>query len=118
MPASGGAGRQPRLIQHRVYPDRETGNVLLDRQIKALARDLSERGDPEYHARDLVDRMALALQSSLLIRHAPSFVADAFCASRLAPAVAHNYGALPKGADVAAIMARAAAHDDTSAARA
>ena len=35
-------------------------------------------------ARRLVESMALVLQGSLLVRHAPADVADAFCASRLA----------------------------------
>ena len=45
--------------------------------------------------------MALALQASLLIRHAPTAVADAFCASRLEPRTAMNYGNLPSGTDAA-----------------
>ena len=55
----------------------------------------------------LEERMALALQASLLVRSAPAFVADAFCASRLAPQGSFNYGALPRGVDVAAIIERA-----------
>ena len=51
--------------------------------------------------------MALALQASLLVRSAPGFVADAFCASRLAPEGSFNYGALPRGVDVQAIVERA-----------
>ena len=58
-------------------------------------------------ARDLVDRMALVMQASLLVRHAPAFVADAFCASRLAGTGQHNFGALDRRADCAAIIARA-----------
>jgi putative acyl-CoA dehydrogenase len=37
----------------------------------------------------------------------PGFVADAFCASRLAPEGSFNYGALPRGVDVQAIIERA-----------
>jgi putative acyl-CoA dehydrogenase len=55
----------------------------------------------------VVERMALALQASLLLRSAPGFVADAFCASRLAPEGSFNYGALPRGVDVQAIVERA-----------
>ena len=63
--------------------------------------------DFEYRARQVVDRMALALQASLLVRHAPGFVSDAFCASRLAAVGQHNLGTLPRGVDTAAILARA-----------
>jgi len=51
--------------------------------------------------------MAVALQASLLIRYAPSFVSDAFCQSRLQQTGHHNYGTLPRGVDCAAILARA-----------
>ena len=81
--------------------------ALLDQHIAALAADLKDLRDFEYRARDVVDRMALALQASLLVRHAPGFVSDAFCQSRLGQVGQHNYGSLPRGVDVGAIIARA-----------
>ena len=83
------------------------GDAALDRFTASLAHDLRDQRDLEYRSRDLVDRMALALQASLLVRHAPNFVADAFCQSRLEQAGRHNYGTLPRGVDCAAIIARA-----------
>ncbi|MCW2503020.1 MAG: acyl-CoA dehydrogenase [Actinomycetia bacterium] len=62
----------------------------------------------EGQARRIVERMALVLQGSLLVRHAPAAVADAFCASRLAGDWGHAFGTLPSGVDTAAIVARAA----------
>ena len=56
--------------------------------------------------RRLVEAMALALQASLLVRHAPTAVSDAFVTSRLGPDRAHEYGALPSGSDVAAVLER------------
>ena len=50
--------------------------------------------------------MALLLQASLLVRHAPPAVADAFCATRLAGDWGHSYGTLPAGADIDGIVAR------------
>ena len=50
--------------------------------------------------------MALCLQGSLLVRHAPAAVADAFCAARLAGDAGLNYGTLPAGVGAAAIVAR------------
>lgn len=82
-------------------------DAALDRYVSALRDEFSDHGDLEYRARDVTDRMALALQASLLVQHAPSFVADAFCASRLAPAGQHQYGALPRGADCASLIERA-----------
>jgi putative acyl-CoA dehydrogenase len=60
----------------------------------------------EPRARRVVERMALCLQGSLLVRHAPAAVADAFCAARLAGDAGLSYGTLPSGVDGAAIVAR------------
>lgn len=80
---------------------------VLDRFVASLATDLKDLQELEYRARDVVDRMALALQAALLVRHGPAFVGDAFCHSRLAQLGHHNYGTLPRGVDSAAIIARA-----------
>jgi putative acyl-CoA dehydrogenase len=60
----------------------------------------------EPRARRVVERMALCLQGSLLVRHAPAAVADAFCAARLAGDAGLSYGTLPAGVDAATIVAR------------
>jgi putative acyl-CoA dehydrogenase len=82
-------------------------NTLLDQHVRNLGKEFADPTDLQYRARHVVERMALALQASLLVRGAPAFVADAFCASRLAPEGSFNYGALPRGVDVQAIIDRA-----------
>jgi putative acyl-CoA dehydrogenase len=57
----------------------------------------------------VVERLALALQASLLLRHAPAAVADGFRAARLGGG-GLAYGALPAGIDVAAIVERNRPH--------
>ncbi|MGJ5892757.1 DNA alkylation response protein [Streptomyces sp. V2] len=61
----------------------------------------------ESQARRVVEAMALTLQASLLVRHAPAAVADAFCASRFDGDRGHSFGTLPDSADLAAILDRA-----------
>ena len=61
----------------------------------------------EANARRTVERMALVLQASLLLRHAPAAVSDAFCASRLGGDWGATFGTLSPGADHGAIVARA-----------
>ncbi len=61
----------------------------------------------QFEARRLVEELALSLQASLLVRHAPPAVADAFCATRLAGAGGRVYGTLPAGVDARAIVDRA-----------
>ncbi|MFF5287948.1 acyl-CoA dehydrogenase family protein [Paractinoplanes globisporus] len=65
-------------------------------------------GDDEGQARRIAERMAVILQASLLVRHSPAEVADAFCATRLAGDWGHTFGTLPPGVDTAAIIERAA----------
>ena len=63
----------------------------------------------QWSARRAIEDLALAFQASLLVRHAPPAVADAFCAGRLGAARGRAYGTLPAGIDGAAIVARALA---------
>ena len=70
----------------------------LDRWIVALKQDLSDPHEAETRARDLVERMAVALQASLLVRHGDPAVAELFCASRLAGEGGLSFGTLkPSG---------------------
>jgi putative acyl-CoA dehydrogenase len=71
-----------------------------------LQKDLGEAD--EVTARRLVERLALVLQASLLVRHAPSAVSDAFCRSRLEGDWGVAFGTLPRGLDLRAIIDRAA----------
>jgi len=82
-------------------------NRALDVHFAALKDDMRDLGDFESQARDLCDRLALALQASVMVRSAPAANADAFCAARLEGRGARNWGALPKGLDLAAIVKRA-----------
>jgi putative acyl-CoA dehydrogenase len=83
------------------------GNRLLDAAIAAVADQLAAGLPEEGQARAFVGLAARALQGSLLVRFAPPAVADAFCASRLAPRFSGGYGDLPPGVDTAAIVERA-----------
>ena len=85
---------------------------MLDHWVDALRKECDDTTDIEYRARDVVDRMALAIQAALLLQHAPTHIADGFCASRLNAGGRHNYGTLPRGVDCAAIIARATPRTD------
>src|SRR3954453_12097127 len=79
----------------------------LDQFGRRLRDDLAS--DPEtlqYRARGLVERMALALQGSLLVRYGDPAVADAFCASRLQGDYGPAFGTLPAGTDFRRIIER------------
>src|SRR5699024_6559252 len=57
-------------------------------------------------ARRLAEDLALALQGALLLRHAPSTVAEACIGARLGADRGHLYGVLPRGSELAASLAR------------
>lgn len=84
-----------------------SGDRRYDNFVDALKNDLADANQLEYRARNLADRMAMALQGSLLLQHSPSYVADAFCAGRLDGHSGLNYGNLPAGVDCAALINRA-----------
>ena len=102
-------GREPRAVE--AFLDELSLAVGVDpRYDDALAVLHKQFGDLEelqYRARHIVERMALLLQGSLLIRHGDHAVADAFVAARLAGDAGIAYGTLPTGLDTAAILARA-----------
>jgi putative acyl-CoA dehydrogenase len=86
-----GAGAEPRL----------------DAYVSSLREDIP--GDVETlqtRARQIVERMALALQASLLVRYGDPAVADAFCASRLGGDWGYAFGTLPAGTDFSSIIER------------
>lgn len=76
-------------------------------QWKSLATDHAA-------ARRLVERLALALQGSLVVRFSPPAVADAFCASRLALDGGRAFGTLPSGVDCDVIVERAWAKEGSA----
>jgi putative acyl-CoA dehydrogenase len=79
-------------------------NHHLDEAIAGLGGELDAAD--EATARRLVERLALCLQGSLLTRHAPAEVADAFCATRIGGEGGRAYGTLPPSIDAAAIVER------------
>ncbi len=83
------------------------GDGRLDAFVATLRAELADVEAMESRARRVVERMALALQASLLVRHGDGAVADAFCASRLSDDRGLAFGTLPAGIDVGRIIERA-----------
>ncbi|MEU3224395.1 acyl-CoA dehydrogenase family protein [Streptomyces sp. NPDC006976] len=78
----------------------------LDAAWQELRGELVLTEDAPLRARRLIERAALVLQGSLLVRHAPAAVADAFCASRLAGDRGLAFGTLAPGTDFAGLLER------------
>ena len=80
-------------------------HAALDGEIVALRDATADLADAEGGARYLVERLALALQASVLLR-AGSPVAEAFCRSRLGGAHGLALGTLPADLAVEPLLAR------------
>jgi putative acyl-CoA dehydrogenase len=83
------------------------GHPALDAALAELRKELCDPEEAEWRARRLTERLALALQASLLLRHAPAEVAETFCATRLGETGLRSYGTLPAGTPVAHLLRRA-----------
>ncbi len=81
---AGGDGRVPRRVRAgagaRPPARRAPGGAA--RAARRAGASVAE-ADAQFAVRSLVEDLALALQGSLLVRHAPAAVADGFCAGRL-----------------------------------
>ena len=82
-------------------------DARLDAAVRAVKDSLTDVETIELRARRIVERLALVLQGSLLVRHGHPAVADAFSASRLDRDWGQAFGTLPPGLDFGAIIARA-----------
>jgi putative acyl-CoA dehydrogenase len=96
------AGADPRLDAHLGRVRERAGSLL-----EAVRGGEQEQALAQGDARRLAEDLALSLQGSLLVRHSPSRVADAFCASRLAGDGGRAYGTLPASVAARTIVDRA-----------
>ena len=88
--------------------EKARGNdINLDHRIDDLHVELENKSGIEARMRMITEMMALCLQGALLTRHSPAAVAEAFCASRLAPRYRGAFGTLPAGCDLQAVIDRA-----------
>jgi putative acyl-CoA dehydrogenase len=84
------------------------GHALLDAEIAGLQRMLAgDTKELEGQSRVLVERMALALQATILIKAGDTAIAESFCQSRLGPGHGLAFGTLPVSAPIAHLLGRA-----------
>jgi putative acyl-CoA dehydrogenase len=81
-------------------------NAAFDRFADSLPQRVDD-ASAETDARRLAQDVALAVQAALLRQHAPGFVFDAFCRSRLGGDWGQAFGTLNPATDFDSIIARA-----------
>ena len=99
--------KEPRGLEavRNELADARGADAAYDRFVDALDGDLARPA--EAQARRLTERLALALQACVLLRHGPPAAADAFCGGRLGGERGDAYGA-GAAADGDAILQRTA----------
>ena len=78
--------------------------AAIQERFSAKAGNGSPQNINDYAARELTEKLALALQASLVVRHSTPAVADAFITSRLAGQHGSAFGTLPSRSDVDGIL--------------
>ncbi|KAB7740187.1 isovaleryl-CoA dehydrogenase [Parvibaculum sedimenti] len=82
-------------------------NRAFDGALDALKDAFTDLAGLEGRSRQIVEMMAKLEAGAILIRHAPEYVSDAYCATRLGRDWGDIYGTLPAGVDQRAILERA-----------
>ena len=82
-------------------------NAGYDGALAALKDTFTDPVGLEARSRQIVEVMAKIAAGSILLRHAPGVVADAYCTTRLGRDWGDTYGTLPMGVDQRAILERA-----------
>jgi putative acyl-CoA dehydrogenase len=105
--------REPQAVEALLTEIRaaQGADVNLDRATKEVETLLLDPATVQQAAgaRWTVQRLATALQGSLLVRHAPAAVSDAFVRTRMLGQGGATFGTLPPGVDVPALLGRALA---------
>ena len=94
--------KDPEALERVLAEIRLAGDSRVEKFSAGIHADASERD-----GRRMAERLALALQASLLVRFSPPALSDAFCASRLEGDWGRAFGTLPPGADLNSILAAA-----------
>ena len=88
-------GKEPEALERVLAEIRMANDTRVERFVADVRADVSESG-----ARRTAERLALALEASLLIRFGQPASADAFRASRLDGDWGHTFGSLPGRCDI------------------
>jgi putative acyl-CoA dehydrogenase len=76
----------------------------LDAYVESIGNRLTTAAHDKYAARDLTEKLALALQASLMVRYSSPAMAEAFITSRLAGQHGHAFGTLTEDVDVKEVL--------------
>jgi putative acyl-CoA dehydrogenase len=90
--------REPEALDRVIEEIRLANDPRVEKFVGGIRVDVVES-----EARRFAERIAIALQASLLIRFSPAAVSEAFCASRIEGDAGRAFGTLPNNADFQAM---------------
>jgi putative acyl-CoA dehydrogenase len=88
--------REPESLMSYFGEVEAASDSRLKRAVDEIKREIAFPAELEFRARHLVQRMAVALEASLMLRYGDPVAAELFCASRMADGGGQMFGALPK----------------------
>jgi putative acyl-CoA dehydrogenase len=100
-------GRSPESVEAFFAEVGSARDPRLAHTLEDVRADLADFDQIEVRARRIVEKLALAVQASLLLRHGDPAVAEAFCVSRLGGDHGRAFGTLPRAVDFGGILERA-----------
>ena len=100
-------GRSPESVEAFFAEVGSARDPRLARSLEDVRAELADFDQIEVRARRIVEKLALAVQASLLLRHGDPAVAEAFCVSRLGGDHGRAFGTLPRAVDFGGILERA-----------
>jgi putative acyl-CoA dehydrogenase len=92
--------KEPESLERLMAEIRLGSEPGIERVVSGIGAEVAERD-----GRRVIERLAIALQASLLIRFSPTAVADAFCAARLEGDASRAFGTLAKSVAVEEVIA-------------
>ena len=102
-------GKEPKSVEVLMdeIKSAKGANKNFDEFALDVEKELLDTNNLEFRARRVVEKLALALQASVLLKTAPDFISQAFCDSRLSADNNSSFGTLPAGTEVEKIIERA-----------
>jgi putative acyl-CoA dehydrogenase len=88
--------REPDSLASYFGEVKSTSDPRLKRAVEEIKQEIANSAEIEFRARRIVNRMAVALEASLMLRYGDPVSAEYFCASRLSDGGGQMFGVLPK----------------------
>ncbi|HEY6118248.1 MAG TPA: isovaleryl-CoA dehydrogenase [Candidatus Dormibacteraeota bacterium] len=88
--------REPDSLASYFGEVESTSDPRLKRAVEEIKQEIANSAEIEFRARRIVNRMAVALEASLMLRYGDPVSAEYFCASRLSEGGGQMFGVLPK----------------------